>query len=337
MAPPQYAAGRCSASTSARAAGYAETRRPELERPSRLISDCPGGVRRFWSALERRAGAPLALTRSVCREIFVHGWALAGRSQMAWTKETWFMSTAHANDHGQVGDRVWLGVAVAALVAMVAVTAITLLTADVSSEVTAAVLAACVTGTVSVVIAVLGLLNRRQEKAERLHMRSQDLHERERIRCEDAEDRARIRHEDVVLRALEYFTGKTQRRNVGIAIVEFHWESTPRLRGVFVPLLVNQAVYLLEQSDQTTERHESDNLRRVVALLLGAMDSEGRAAERDYRALLDSLERRLKEPGATVTKGVSVDPKVLREWRDEVSRRLPHGPSTSQRPALESS
>ena len=180
-------------------------------------------------------------------------------------------------------DRAWVAAAGAALATILAVAAATLLASDVEADVQGAVLAAAVTGIISVTIATLGFLNGRDERDDR-----------ERVRTEDYNERREIRREEVVLRALEYFTGKTQRRNVGISIVEFHWDATPRLRGVFVPLLVNQAVYLLEQSDQTSERHEADNLRRIMVLLLAARTTAEQPAAADYRALRRSVARRLK-------------------------------------------
>ena len=119
----------------------------------------------------------------------------------------------------RVDDRIWLALVGVALVSMVTIAIVTLVSNDVSAEVAAAVLAAGMTGAVSVVLAVVGLFGRQKEALERLQMRTADIQEREQIRREDATERTRMRHEDVVLRGLEYLTGKTQRRNVGIAIL----------------------------------------------------------------------------------------------------------------------
>jgi hypothetical protein len=72
---------------------------------------------------------------------------------------------------------------------------------------------------------------------------------------------------------LQYFTGKTQPRNVGIAVIEGYWATAPELRPLFVPLLANQAVYLLAQSDEETA-HEADNLRRIIRRLLSLTAAE---------------------------------------------------------------
>jgi hypothetical protein len=77
--------------------------------------------------------------------------------------------------------------------------------------------------------------------------------------------------------ALKWFEGETQKRSVGLSVIEGNWKSTalhPTWRGV----LVNQAVYLLASSKADTE-HERQNLRRMRELLgrLG-LDSFDRGA-----------------------------------------------------------
>ena len=44
------------------------------------------------------------------------------------------------------------------------------------------------------------------------------------------------------------------------------WSKAPHLRSIFVPLLVNQALYLLEESEQEEARHERENLDRIMEL-----------------------------------------------------------------------
>jgi len=72
-------------------------------------------------------------------------------------------------------------------------------------------------------------------------------------------ERKQSRRDDNIFRALAFFDGKTQRRNVGISVVEGYWNTTPDLQRILVPLLVNQAIYLVSQSEQSDVEHELNN------------------------------------------------------------------------------
>ncbi|MDB4949622.1 MAG: hypothetical protein JWM27_2271 [Gemmatimonadetes bacterium] len=65
--------------------------------------------------------------------------------------------------------------------------------------------------------------------------------------------------------ALKWFEGETQKRSIGLSVIEGNWKNKalhPTWRGV----LVNQAVFLLASSKTDTE-HERQNLHRIRALL----------------------------------------------------------------------
>jgi hypothetical protein len=171
---------------------------------------------------------------------------------------------------------------------------------ELSSEAVAVIVGAAVPGAVSVVIAVLG--------------------HQERRRLEDAADRerARQRYEQLVIRSLEYFTGKTQRRNVGISVVEGVWEDTAHLRPLLVPLLLNQATYLLEQSKQVDSAHELDNLRRIMDLLIRARS--GGQHEEGYRDLTKVVRKRVTDPDPNRTKGLRVEDEEIQEWSTRLAQ-----------------
>lgn len=194
----------------------------------------------------------------------------------------------------------WLAGAAFAMIAGLLV-AISL--AGVSDIVVAGVGAAAITGAVSIVLALISLQDRQREADER-----------EQMQRRSEQERTRSRHEEHVIRALDYFTGHTQRRNVGIAIVEGYWHTAPDLRGVLVPLLVNQAVYLLEESNQADAVHEADNCRRIVDLLL-RLDAGSISPDLMdyYRVLLRSVERRCGQQAAasTARRGVEIRPEIL--------------------------
>jgi hypothetical protein len=237
----------------------------------------------------------------------------------------------------KVADRcpvsIVLWIAGAALVA-IAVLVVALSRARVADEVIAGVAAACVTGAISVVLAIVNLLDRQREQQERgaaldreakerASARQTDAEERTRTREAEEKERTRTRQEENVLQALQYFTGKTQRRNVGIAIVEGYWHSVPTLRGILVPLLVNQAVYLLEQSKEINDRHEADNCSRIVNLLVISSDTDPNIAHY-YRELLASVERRLAPEEASTEErhGVQVSQATLEQWATKLREKL---------------
>jgi hypothetical protein len=116
-----------------------------------------------------------------------------------------------------------------------------------SAMVSAAVYGALVAGLVSIVLAGLSFAERWSERFER----------------------ARAETESRIFDTLRYFEGGSQTRNVGISVMETYWEDSRllQLRDLCVPLLANQAMYLLRASDQKDKPHEQDNLRRIIALL----------------------------------------------------------------------
>ena len=174
-----------------------------------------------------------------------------------------------------------------------------------SSELAIGLVAAVVPGVISVVVAVIGHLDRRQAAVEREALRRREDRERE-----------SLRYEQIILSSLGYFTGKTQKRNVGIAVLQGAWDKAPHLRSIFVPLLVNQALYLLEESEQEEARHERENLDRIMELVIGSRPLDVASAA-TYQRLHDSLARRID--GATRRKGVVVEAETLRAWRDALA------------------
>lgn len=97
----------------------------------------------------------------------------------------------------------------------------------------------------------------------------------------EARERERIRREQNLLAAFQYFVGRTQPRSVGLSIIEASSRDMPTFLPMFVPLLVNQAIYLITQSKEKEDAAlEYRNLDRILALLAksaalpGAADSD---------------------------------------------------------------
>ena len=125
----------------------------------------------------------------------------------------------------------------------------------------------------------------------------------------EARERERTRREQNLLAAFQYFTGRTQARSVGLSIIEASWRDTPQSLPMFIPLLVNQAIYLVTQSKEKEDAAlEYRNLDRIFALL-GESGARPRAAGGD-RELSDILRKRA---GGKFERGLKLDaPRVNR-------------------------
>ena len=159
-------------------------------------------------------------------------------------------------------------------VVMVLSLAVVILRSTASLEIKAAVTASLVTAAVSLLVAALSSFGRdratQEAFAAQLKLQRQDFKQRETERKEDFEIEQRRQREDSVLQALQYFGGRTQVRSVGVSVIDGLWDETPEFRSIFVPLLINQAIYLLEESKQESAKHELFNLRRIMDLLIRA-------------------------------------------------------------------
>ena len=72
---------------------------------------------------------------------------------------------------------------------------------------------------------------------------------------------------DLLLKTVSYFEGGTQKRSIGIALVEGLLRKDSEHARVLVPLLTNQLVYLLLHPDVEDSVHEERNLVRLCRLL----------------------------------------------------------------------
>jgi hypothetical protein len=119
--------------------------------------------------------------------------------------------------------------------------------------------------------------------------------------------------QDLLLNALGYLTGGTQKRSIGIAIIEGMWDSSKKFRSSLVPALTNQAVYLLLESGQGEARHEFHNWIRIMKLILrSAPKSEFHDL---YCELAEALSRRAEGDDS---KGISIPNVTAARWHDEV-------------------
>ncbi|MDR7255111.1 hypothetical protein J2X46_004113 [Nocardioides sp. BE266] len=164
------------------------------------------------------------------------------------------------------------------------------------SEDIISLVAALLTALISVVVATYGYLDRKAAAAER----------------------GEQRYEDIVLKSLEYFTGGTQRRSVGVAVVEGAWNNAPNLRPIFVSLLASQAIYLLDESKQEDAAHEQQNLSQIMDLLV-RFERAGELSHSNQVGLASALHR--KVPDVVSKRGVTVSAGDLDAWKGAFPKR----------------
>jgi hypothetical protein len=124
-------------------------------------------------------------------------------------------------------------------------------------------------------------------------------------------NQSRIKTETVIA-SLESFTGGTQARGIGISIIEFNWDEKPESRKVWVPILHNQALYLLTESRSADKRHEQQNLERIMNLLQTARN-ESLLKPTQLASLVEAILSNGRPAGVTV------EPEKLNEWHKAFS------------------
>jgi hypothetical protein len=96
--------------------------------------------------------------------------------------------------------------------------------------------------------------------------RDRDLSMRERSLAAKEADRVKLR--DVLYESLKWFEGRTQNRSIGIAVVRTSWDTHPEFHALWIEVLANQVIYLLAAQKPKERRHELENLRRMVDILI---------------------------------------------------------------------
>jgi hypothetical protein len=136
--------------------------------------------------------------------------------------------------------------------------------------------------------------------------------------------------EENFFRALEWLTGESQRRNVGIAAVKFFWtgdkrfkDLNKRFRALSIEALSNSAVYLLLESKQGTAAHELNNLKRIMDdLLLNTARIEADGIPR-YEELQEAVQRAIKrQEREGKGNGLQVDKEKLKDWDNGLTQLL---------------
>lgn len=151
----------------------------------------------------------------------------------------------------------------------------------------AAVIAALSSSAVAIVLAVSGLIERRSE-----------------------------RNRETLLKALEHLTGGTQKRSVGIALIEGLWYNGHPFHRAIMPALVNQAVYLLLETESGGHRHQIHNWLRIMDLILRVPPEK--EFHTLYCELADALTVRSEEKQMPAA-GIAISPPTAQLWLQKLS------------------
>jgi len=114
---------------------------------------------------------------------------------------------------------------------------------------------------------------------------------------------------ELLLESLKWFEGGTQKRSIGIALVETKWEYQKEFRARWASILVNQAIHLLTRKKGCHARHERANLYRMMNFLM-MKRAQLQGVERDL--LAETLWAYSPSDGPGLR---DLDPKPLEEWK----------------------
>jgi hypothetical protein len=129
-------------------------------------------------------------------------------------------------------------------------------------------------------------------------------------------DRRGAREEERLSRTLEYFDGGSQRRSVGIALIEGIWIKKPRYLSIIVPLVANQIVYLLLSTD-SHDAHNERNLVRLFMVFKSIPDVRSRYSDRCHD-VVDAIVRKVDgEP-----KGIPMSDATLKIWARDLGHDM---------------
>lgn len=123
------------------------------------------------------------------------------------------------------------------------------------------------------------------------------------------------RKRETMLKALEHLTGGAQKRSVGIALIEGLWDQGHPFHRAILPALVNQAVYLLFETERGERRHQIHNGIRIMQLILRVPpDKEFHDL---HCELADALETRCQEDQMPES-GIQIPSPTSKLWLEKL-------------------
>ena len=102
------------------------------------------------------------------------------------------------------------------------------------------------------------------------------------------------RKDDKLLSAMSYLDGGTQKRNIGIGIIESLLEKDPKIRNQVIPTLVNQVVYLLLESPDWNKRSEFHNFLRLMSIIINEKHFD-KKFDYHYIELIEAISSRMHQ------------------------------------------
>ena len=120
--------------------------------------------------------------------------------------------------------------------------------------------------------------------------------------------------------ALSWFEGGTQKRSIGISIIEANWDKHNEMKPVWSSLLITQAIHILLNSGERNSETEQNNIERIMSLLQ-KQKFDSPIANEQRISLRNALEKAslINETGEEIEKnknkkGVFLEEKKVKSW-----------------------
>jgi hypothetical protein len=130
-------------------------------------------------------------------------------------------------------------------------------------------------------------------------------------------ERQADREEQRLGKTLDYFDGGSQKRSIGISLLEGVWLKNPRYHSVLAPLVANQIVYLLLSTD-SHDAHNERNLIRLLSIFAQIPNLRENYPDR-WADVCDAIYR--KHAGGE-PKGIPLAQSTLRGWAKQLGHEI---------------
>jgi hypothetical protein len=127
-------------------------------------------------------------------------------------------------------------------------------------------------------------------------------------------ERKKSKNDEILLRTVDYFTGGSQKRSVGISLIEGLIKDKNEYYEIIAPLLANQFVYLLLVSDSEPSVHEERNLVRIFFILKKIFQSDRHRYADIKNEILDAILRRKDGEKSSI----NISLQTLEIWKQQI-------------------
>jgi hypothetical protein len=129
-------------------------------------------------------------------------------------------------------------------------------------------------------------------------------------------ERKAAREEDRLTKTLDYFVGGSQRRSIGISMLEGVWLTRRRYHKILVPLVANQIVYLLLSTD-SHDPHQERNLVRLMTIFMSIPGLRKNYHDK-WCDVCDAISRKYNGE----RKGIPISNPTLKLWAKNLGHEL---------------